>query len=85
MEPQEKPPRESNLFRSAIGVLAVLGGLGGLAALYFIEVPTGNRDALMLGLGAILGWGAAVVNHEFGSSISGRKAAEAGIKREGER
>lgn len=76
----EKPPREPSFFRSAIGLLAMCGGLGGLAALFFIEVPAGNRDALMLGLGAILGWGASVVNYEFGGSTAGRKAAEAGIK-----
>lgn len=76
----EKPPVESSAFRAFIGILAVAGGLGGLGALFFIEVPTGNRDALMLGLGAVLGWGAAVVNYEFGGSTAGRKAAEAGIK-----
>ena len=72
-------PRE--MFRAVIGLLAVVGGLAGLGALFFVEVPTGNRDALMLGLGAVLGWGAAVIGHEFGGSVAGRKAAEAGIKK----
>lgn len=72
-------PRET--FRAVIGFLAVLGGLAGLGALFFVEVPAGNRDALMLGLGAVLGWGAAVIGHEFGGSVAGRKAAEAGIKK----
>lgn len=72
-------PRE--VFRAVVGILAIAGGLAGLGALFFVEVPAGNRDALMLGLGAVLGWGAAVVGHEFGGSVAGRKAAEAGIKK----
>lgn len=75
----EHRPRE--IFRAVVGLLAVCGGLAGLGALFFVEVPAGNRDALMLGLGAILGWGAAVIGHEFGGSVAGRKAAEAGIKK----
>lgn len=78
----EKPPKDSTWFRSIVGLLALTGGIVGLLALFFVEVPAGNRDALMLGLGAILGWGASVINYEFGGSTAGRKAAEAGIKRD---
>lgn len=62
-------------FRNALGVLAILGGLAGLAGLFAIEIPAGNRDAVTLALGIILGWGSSVVSFEFGSSPSERKAA----------
>ena len=72
-------PRET--FRAAIGLLAVVGGLVGLGLLYFVEIPAGNRDALMLAIGIVMGWGGNVVTYEFGGSVAGRKAAEAGIKK----
>lgn len=67
-------------FRYALGAIVIVGGLLGLAGLYFFEVPAGNRDALVLALGIVLGWGGAVVNFEYGGSSAGKKAAEAGIK-----
>jgi hypothetical protein len=70
---------DRNGFRYTIGIIAILGGLGGLAGLYFVEVPEGNREPLLLALGLVLGWGATVIGYEFGSSPSGRKAAYAGI------
>lgn len=72
-------PRE--IFRAMIGIIAMLAGVGGLAGLYFIEVPEGNREPLLLAIGIVLGWGGSVVGHEFGGSVAGRKAAEAGIKK----
>ena len=78
------PPKEGSRFRGAVGMLALVGGLLALAGLYIAEIPTGNRDALMLALGLVLGWGGQVVGYEFGSSVTGRKAAEAGLKAERE-
>lgn len=72
---------ERSTFRYALGGAVVLFGFIGLLGLYLIEVPAGNRDALVLALGLVLGWGGAVVNYEFGSSSAGRKAADAGIAR----
>lgn len=75
------PPKEGSLYRAIMGFVALAGGLGGLAGLYFIKVPAGNEDALMLALGLVLGWGGTVISYEFGSSPSGRKAAEAGLRK----
>ena len=77
----EDPRPRREVFRAIVGILAIVAGIAGLAGLYFIEVPEGNREPLLLGLGSILGWGAAVVNYEFGGSQAGRKAAEAGVRR----
>lgn len=65
-------------FRYTVGLIAVLGGLIGLVALYWVEIPAGNRDAVVLALGIVLGWGSSVINGEWGSSPAGRKAAEIG-------
>ena len=74
------PPREGALYRSLMGLVALIGGLLGMGGLYFVPIPAGNREPLLLALGLVLGWGSTVVGYEFGSSPSGRKAADAGIK-----
>jgi hypothetical protein len=79
------PRREGARYRALLGLAALFGGLGGLAGLYFVEVPAGNSDALMLALGLVLGWGSTVIGYEFGSSPAGRKAADAGTRKEGGR
>ncbi|HWT12310.1 MAG TPA: hypothetical protein VN231_06125 [Allosphingosinicella sp.] len=78
------PPRDGARFRDVLALVALIGGLLGLAGLFFIEVPEGNREPLLLALGLILGWGSTVIGYEFGSSPAGRRAAEAGLRREGE-
>lgn len=75
------PPREGSLYRAILGLVALIGGLLGLGGLYFIPIPEGNREPLLLALGLVLGWGSTVVSYEFGSSPSGRKAADAGVKK----
>jgi hypothetical protein len=74
------PPREGALYRAILGLVALVGGLLGLGGLYFMPIPEGNREPLLLALGLVLGWGSTVVGYEFGSSPAGRKAAEAGLK-----
>ncbi len=74
------PPREGALYRALLSLVALIGGLMGLAGLYFVPIPEGNREPLLLALGLVLGWGSTVVGYEFGSSPAGRKAAEAGVK-----
>ena len=74
------PPKDGSVFRGVVGLLAVVGSLVGFFGLYFVAIPTGNRDALMLALGIVFGWGSAVVQSEYGASTTGRKAAEAAVK-----
>lgn len=72
-------PVEGARFRAWVGLLCILGGLLALAGLYFVPIPAGNRDALMLAIGVVLGWGGSVVGHEFGGSVAGQKAAQVAI------
>lgn len=72
---------EGKIFRPLIGLLCVTGSLAGFAGLYFIEIPGGNRDAMMLALGIIFGWGSAVVQSEYGSTATGRKVADSAIRK----
>ena len=74
------PPREGSLYRALLGLVALVGGLMGLGGLYFVPIPEGNREPLLLALGLVLGWGSTIVGYEFGSSPSARKAAEAGFR-----
>lgn len=67
-------------FRYTVGLIAVIGGLLGLFGLYIEEVPEGNREALLLALGIVLGWGGSVINGEWGSSPAGRRAADIGAE-----
>ncbi len=76
------PPREGSLYRAILGLVALIGGLLGLGGLYFVPIPEGNREPLLLALGLVLGWGSTIVSYEFGSSPAGRKAADAGVKKE---
>lgn len=75
------PPKDGAAFRAIIGLLCLVGGLVGFAMLFWVRVPTENRDAMMLALGIVMGWGSAVVQSEYGASSTGRKAADATIKR----
>ena len=68
------------VFRYVIGAIAIGGGLLSLAGLYFVPIPDGNKEALLLAAGLVLGWGSTVIGYEFGSSPSGRKAADAGLQ-----
>ncbi len=72
---------EGAVYRAALGMMALVGGLLGLGGLYFVPIPEGNREPLLLALGLVLGWGSTVVSYEFGSSPAGRRAAEAGLKK----
>jgi uncharacterized RDD family membrane protein YckC len=76
------PPVDGAKHRGLLGFIALAAGLGCMMGLFFVAIPPGNKEALILAVGIVLGWGSAVINYEFGSSPSGRKAAEAGIRSE---
>ncbi len=40
-------------FRAAIALVALVGGLLGLAGVYFVPIPEGNREPLLLALGLV--------------------------------
>jgi hypothetical protein len=71
---------ESGFFRYVIGLLCIVGGLASLAGLYFIDVPAGNKEPLLLAIGLVLGWGSSVVSSEYGATTTGRKVAETAVR-----
>jgi hypothetical protein len=73
-------PQDNAVFRQSIGLLCILGGLSALAGLYFIDVPAGNKEPLLLAIGIVLGWGGSVVNSEYGATTTGRKVAETAVR-----
>lgn len=75
------PPKEGVYFRAAIGLIAMLTAIGGFAALFVIRVPPENRDAMMFALGAVFGWAASVINSEYGATTTGRKVADAAVRK----
>jgi hypothetical protein len=74
------PPKDGAKHRGIIGFVALVGGLAMVCGLFFIPIPEGNREPLLLALGLVLGWGSTVVGYEFGSSPAGRNAAAAGTR-----
>lgn len=70
----------SNVFRGFIGVLALISSVAALAGLYFINVPTGNKEPLLLAIGIIMGWGSSIVNSEYGATSTGRRVVEQAVK-----
>jgi uncharacterized RDD family membrane protein YckC len=80
----DKPRSDLNPLRAALAIVALVGGLVGMTGLYFVPIPEGNREPLLLALGLVLGWGSTVIGYEFGSSPAGRRAADAGIRLQGE-
>ena len=80
MSHDERRATDLTPFRAALAIVALAGGLIGMTALFFVPIPAGNREALLLALGLVLGWGSTVIGYEFGSSPAGRRAADAGIR-----
>lgn len=52
----------------AIAMVALGLSVGIISGLFLLEIPEGNREAAMLALGIVLGWGGTVVAWRFGSS-----------------
>jgi hypothetical protein len=77
---KDAPPKDGSSLRAIIALGALTCGVFSLGGLFFVDVPVGNKEPLLIAIGIILGWGSTVINYEFGSSPAGRKAADAGIK-----
>lgn len=67
-------------FRGFIGIFVVVGGFAALAGLYVIDIPTGNKEPLLLAIGIVLGWGGSVIASEYGATTTGRKVAESAVR-----
>ena len=76
-----EPHKSGDLFRAVIGLLALVAGIGGFGALFWIEIPARNENALMFALGIVFGWGSAVIASEYGATTTGRKVAESAIRK----
>ncbi|MGL5734936.1 MAG: hypothetical protein ACRCYS_08715 [Beijerinckiaceae bacterium] len=57
-----------NLSRNVVGGFAMLIAAAILAGMFLLEIPAGNREVALVGLGIALGWAGNVVNFHFGSS-----------------
>lgn len=73
--------KSDRFFRATIGFLALAAGIMGFAALFWIEIPARNENALMFAMGIVFGWGSAVVASEYGATTTGRKVAESAIRK----
>jgi uncharacterized RDD family membrane protein YckC len=71
---------ERDVFKLVLASIALAAGMVGTGLLFFVPIPEGNREPLLLALGLVMGWGSTVINYEFGSSPAGRRAAEAGTR-----
>ena len=80
MTQDDRPQTDLTSFRAALAIVALAGGLIGMTALFFVPIPAGNREPLLLALGLVLGWGSTVIGYEVGTSPAGRRAADAGIR-----
>lgn len=80
MNAHGKTRSDLNAFRAALAMVALIGGLVGMTGLFFVPIPEGNREPVLLALGLVLGWGSTVIGYEFGSSSAGGRAADSGIR-----
>lgn len=76
----ERDPNDNSFFRAMVGLLALGAGIAGFVALFWIEIPARNENALMFAMGIVFGWGSAVIASEYGATTTGRKVAESAIR-----
>lgn len=76
----ERDPNDNSFFRGVVGFLALGAGIAGFIALFWIEIPARNENALMFAMGIVFGWGSAVISSEYGATTTGRKVAESAIR-----
>ena len=63
----------TELPRHIVGAAVIALCTAMIAALFFVEIPEGNRDIAMVLLGIGMGWGGAVVQFHFGSSEGSKR------------
>jgi hypothetical protein len=80
---EDQPRSQADWIRAALAIGALVGGLAGMAGLYFVPIPEGNREPLLLALGLVLGWGSTVIGYEFGSQPAARRGADARLRLQG--
>ena len=80
-EMSDEPKESGGFLRGLIGLIALGGAMVGFFALFYIEIPARNENALLLALGVVLGWAGAVVASEYGATTTGRKVAESAIRK----
>ena len=76
----DRDPNDNSIFRAVVGFLALGAGIAGFIALFWIEIPARNENALLFAMGIVFGWGSAVIASEYGATTTGRKVAESAIR-----
>jgi len=56
------------IYRAFLGLFIVIGVFGLVLMLYFVKVPQENATTINQVLGIVVGFAAAVIGYEFGSS-----------------
>ena len=62
-------------FRRIVGMIAIIGNMLMVAGLLFLPIPKDIPPEVWGILGAVVGWGGAVIGYEFGSSSDSRALA----------
>lgn len=57
-----------DLPRHLVGAVVMILAAMVLGAIFFFEIPEGNREVALLAIGIVFGWSGAVVTFHFGSS-----------------
>lgn len=63
-------PKGKEIYMYILGALVIIACFAVFVLIVNKEIPVGSKDAVMLGLGILLGMGGSVVNYFFGSSKS---------------
>jgi hypothetical protein len=64
------------IYMYLLGAFVVGCAVATVGLLVFFAIPTANHDAIMLAIGALLGWAGGVVSYFFGSSKSSSDKTE---------
>lgn len=65
-----------DVFMYSLAVILVACTIGVVCLLVYVPIPKENHDAIMLIVGAVLGWGGTTVNFFYGSSKGSAEKSE---------